>query len=82
MKNAILLLLAAYSVLELVGAISFDSMYSPLLLARTGNNEMTVGIVSVFMAAGCVAASLLLTLKKQPRKKVSIMFLGSFMCLL
>lgn len=81
-QNAILLLLAAYSVLELVGAISFDSMYSPLLLARTGNHEMTVGIVSVFMAAGCVAASLLLTLKKQPKKKVSIMFLGSFMCLL
>lgn len=80
-QNAILLLLAAYSVLELVGAISFDGMYSPLLLARTGNNEMTVGIVSVFMAAGCVAASLLLTLKKQPKKKVSIMFLGSFMCL-
>lgn len=80
-QKAILLLLVSYSVLELLGAISFDSMYSPLLLARTGNDEMTVGIVSGFMAAGCVAASLLLTRKEQPKNKVPIMFWGSFICL-
>ncbi len=50
-----------YSVLEFTGAISFDSMYSPLILARTGNNEMAVGIISAFMAAGCLAASIMLT---------------------
>lgn len=80
-QEAIFLLLASYSVLEFIGAISFDSMYSPLLLARTGNNEMIVGIVSGFMAAGCVAASLLLTVKKQIEKRIPAMFLGSFMCL-
>ena len=45
-QKSILLLLIMYSVLEFLGAISFDSMYSPLLLARTGNNESVVGIVS------------------------------------
>lgn len=79
--SGILLLLAAYSVLELTGAMSFDSMYSPLLLARTGNDEMVVGFVSSAIAAGCVAASLLLMLKRQPRKKIPVMFAGSFLCL-
>ncbi|QJU17575.1 MFS transporter [Blautia pseudococcoides] len=60
-NQGILVLLLMYSVLEFTGAISFDSMYSPLILARTGNNEMAVGIISAFMAAGCLAASIMLT---------------------
>lgn len=70
-----------YSVLELMGAVSFDSMYSPLLLARTGNDEMIVGIVSSFMAVGCMAASILITVMKTPKKKVPIMYFGSILCL-
>ena len=75
------MLLLMYSVLEFTGAISFDSMYSPLILARTGNNEMAVGIISAFMAAGCLAASIMLTVMKPPKRKLSIMYAGSFMCL-
>lgn len=80
-KQGILILLLMYSVLELMGAISFDSMYSPLILARTGNNEMAVGIISAFMAAGCLAASIMLTVMKQPRRKLFMMYAGSLMCL-
>lgn len=81
-QRGILLLLLMYGILEFTGAISFDSMYSPLLLARTGNDEMAVGVVSSCMAAGCMAASLLLSLKKQPKQRLRPMFLGSFLCLL
>ncbi len=80
-NQGILVLLLMYSVLEFIGAISFDSMYSPLILARTGNNEMTVGIISAFMAAGCLAASIMLTVMKPPKRKLSMMYLGSFLCL-
>ena len=81
-ENGLLLMLVAYSVLNFMGAISFDSMYSPLILARTGNSEMMVGVVSSAMAAGCMAASVAIALWKQPKKKVPIMFVGSTMCLL
>lgn len=80
-QKSILFLLILYGVLEFVGAISFDSMYSPLLLARTGNNEIVVGIVSATAAAGGLLASLVLSLAKPSGKKVSVMFLGSFLCL-
>lgn len=63
-EKGILLLLAVYSILEFMGAISFDSMYAPLLLARTGNNELVVGIVSAFMAGGCIAASIVISIIK------------------
>ena len=80
-EHGIRLLLVMYSVLNFMGAISFDSMYSPLLLARTGNNEMVVGIVSAFMAAGIMMASIFLMVSKTPEKKLPIMYVGSFMCL-
>ena len=81
-ERGIFLLLLLYSILEFAGAISFDSMYSPLLLARTGNHEMVVGVVSSFMAAGCLAASILISVRKPPRKKLPAMYAGSFLCLL
>ena len=80
-NQGILVLLSMYSVLEFMGAISFDSMYSPLILARTGNDEMAVGTIAAFMAAGCLAASIMLTVMKQPQRKLSMMYVGSFMCL-
>ena len=80
-QKSFLFLLVMYSVLEFMGAISFDSMYSPLLLARTGNNEAVVGIVSATAAAGGLLASLTMSIAKQPKKKLPIMFAGSLMCL-
>lgn len=80
-QRGLFLLLLLFSVLEFAGAISFDSMYSPLLLARTGNDEMAVGIVSAFGAAGCMLASFLLTTMKPPKKKLPPMYAGCIMCL-
>lgn len=80
-ESGLLLLLLLLSVLEFVGAVSFDSMYSPLLLSRTGNDEMTVGVVSAFGAAGCMLASLLLTAMKPPKRKLPLMFFGCILCL-
>ena len=81
-NQPILMLLIMYCVLEFIGAISFDSMCTPLLLARTNNNEITVGIVSSFMAIGCIVASVLLSIIRQSSKKLPLMYLGSYLCLL
>lgn len=88
-QEGILFLFLSYAVLELMGAVSFDSMSVPFLLARTGNDEMAAGLVSFFMAAGCVAASLWLTFGKTREKrsgrlcggKLFYMFWGSLTCL-
>ena len=80
-QKSILFLLLMYSVLEFMGAISFDSMSSPLLLARTGNNEVVVGVVSSVAAAGVLLGSLIISVAKQPAKKIPVMLAGSVMCL-
>ena len=81
-NRPILMLLLMYCVLEFMGAISFDGMFTPLLLARTNNNETIVGIVSSFMALGCIAASVMLSIIKRPQKKLPLMYFGSYLCLI
>ena len=81
-NRPILMLLIMYCILEFIGAISFDGMFTPLLLARTNNNETIVGIVSSFMAIGCIVASVILSMMEQLKKKLPIMYFGSYMCLI
>ena len=81
-NRPVLMLLVMYCILEFIGAISFDSMCTPLLLARTNNNGTIVGIVSSFMAIGCIVASVLLSIIKQQEKKLPLMYFGSYLCLL
>lgn len=80
-ERAILVLLSMYSILELIGAISFDGMFYPLVLARTGNNEQAVGTISAFMAAGCLASSMMLSVMRPPKRKLWWMYFGSYLCL-
>lgn len=80
-EKGLFLLLVFYGVLNFVGAISFDSMYSPLILARTKNNEMILGIVSAAMALGSMTSSIALTFIKEAKNKISAMLVGSTLCL-
>lgn len=80
-EKSILFLLVMYCILEFIGAISFDSMYSPLLLARSNNNQNIVGIVSSMAAVGSMIASLIIMIKKQTKNKVFAMLAGSVLCL-
>ena len=81
-NRPILMLLIMYCILEFIGAISFDGMFTPLVLARSKNNEKIVGIVSSFMAIGCIVASVILSMMEQPKKQLPIMYFGSYMCLI
>lgn len=75
-------LMLLYAVLNFLGALSFDGLYTALLLARTNGNDWVTGTVSSCMAAGFFAASLLLTVRSLPRRKLPLMYAGSYLCLL
>lgn len=68
-QKGIVWLMIIYSILNFLGAISFDSMMSPLLLARTNNNTLIVGSVSSSAAAGGIIASVIITFTKTKKKK-------------
>ncbi len=75
-QKGILYLLIIYSSLNFLGAISFDSMMSPLVLSRTNNNAMYVGVVSASMAISGALAGIIITISKQSKNKIAVMFRG------
>lgn len=75
-QKGILYLLIIYSSLNFLGAISFDSMMSPLVLSRTDNNAMYVGAVSASMAISGALAGIIITISKQSKNKIAVMFRG------
>lgn len=81
-QKGIVWLMIIYSILNFLGAISFDSMMSPLLLARTNNNTLIVGSVSSSAAAGGIIASVIITFTKTKKKKKTIMFGGILLAFL
>lgn len=81
-QKGIVWLMIIYSILNFLGAISFDSMMSPLLLARTNNNTLIVGSVSSSAAAGGIIASVIITFTKTKKKKKPIMFGGILLAFL
>lgn len=77
-QKGIVWLMIIYSILNFLGAISFDSMMSPLLLARTNNNTLIVGSVSSSAAAGGIIASVIITFTKTKKEKKPLCLAGFY----
>ncbi len=75
-QKGITYLMLIYGLLNFIGAISFDSMMGPLILARTNNDALKVGFVTSTMAVSGVLAGLVITFSKQSKNKIAVMFRG------
>lgn len=72
-QTGILMLFIFFSVFNFVGAIAFNALLSPMILARTGNNEIQLGAVMTAMSISGVVSGLLVTVMKPAKRRVSVM---------
>jgi MFS family permease len=73
--TAILRITLFLAVINFLAKLGNDGMLSPFILGRTGNNPSVLGAVESFTALGVLAGSLLMTLRKPPRKRTRLIFL-------
>lgn len=64
-------LTGTFFLVNLFGTITYFAVHAPMILSRTGNNEMALGTVRMVMGFGGVAGGLLLTLWGGPRRKAA-----------
>jgi len=74
-RKPLLYLLLSYAVLNLVLTFSF-SVQSPMILARTGTNELLLGTVQMFFGLGGVAGGALMSIWGGPKRKIRGIFLS------
>lgn len=82
-NRGILNLMFLMSFINLIASI-YNCNLAPMVLSRTGNNEIQLGIVSSAVGFATLTGSFLVTIMKSPKKRVSlilnIMTIAFFIC--
>ena len=79
-KKAIMLITDSVAAVGTMAAINFffrltyENILSPMILARSGENNMVLGLVNAAMGAGGILGGILVTLKKKTTNKVRMMY--------
>jgi MFS family permease len=74
-QRPLLYLLMSYAVLNLVLTFVF-SIQSPMILARTGTNELLLGTVQMFFGLGGVAGGAVMSIWGGPKRRIRGVFLN------
>ena len=74
-RKPLLYLLMSYATLNLVLTFCF-SVQSPMILARTGSNELILGTVQMFLGIGGVAGGAVMSIWGGPKRRIRGIFLS------
>jgi MFS family permease len=67
----------SYFLVNLFGTVTYFAVLSPMILARSGGDETTLGIVRTVMGIGGIAGGALIVLWKGPRRKARTYLLAT-----
>ncbi len=65
-----------FSFINLLASMAGNSIMPAMILARTGNNQVTLGMVSSAIGIGALVGSILVTLVKPAKSKTKVIFLS------
>lgn len=66
--------------INLFAGITYMSILSPMILTRTGGNQMALGTVLTIMGIGGILGGLAMTLWKAPKRKAALFVWTTFLC--
>lgn len=73
--QAILRLTLFLALINFLAKMGNDGMLAPFVLGRSGNNQQALGMVQSAVSLGILAGGLVVTVVKEPRSKVRMIFL-------
>lgn len=65
------------AVINFFSRLTYENILSPMLLARSGNNTMTLSLVTSILGLGGVLGAILITLTKKQRNPVKMMYFSA-----
>jgi MFS transporter, DHA3 family, macrolide efflux protein len=64
-------LLFTFFMINLFGTLTYFAVHSPMILSRTGGDEMILGMVRTMMGIGGIAGGLIISIWGSPRRKTT-----------
>ena len=73
-NKGIFYILICMTLMNFLSRLSYENILSPMILARSHDNEMVLGIVTSFIGAGGIVGGILVSTLKMPKNKVKMLF--------
>lgn len=76
-EKGILYIMLTMALLNFFSRLTYENILSPMILARSAENHFALGIVNACMGIGGIVGGLLVTLKKEYKKKANMIYISA-----
>lgn len=73
-EKGILYIMLTMALINFFSRLTYENILSPMILARSGDNSMVLGIVNACMGIGGIVGGLIVSVKKESRHKASAIY--------
>ena len=76
-ETGILHIMLTMAVLNFFSRLTYENILSPMILSRSSSNNVVLGIVNACMGIGGIIGGLLVSVKKESRKKANMIYISA-----
>ena len=76
-EKGILYIMLTMAVINFFSRLTYENILSPMILARSSENNLVLGIVNACMGIGGIVGGLLVSMKRESRKKASMIYVSA-----
>ena len=76
-EKGILYIMLTMAVINFFSRLTYENILSPMILARSSENNLVLGIVNACMGIGGIVGGLLVSMKRESRKKANMIYVSA-----
>lgn len=77
MEKGILYIMLTMALINFFSRLTYENILSPMILARSSGNGITLGIVNACMGIGGIAGGIIVSVKKESRRKAVAIYISA-----
>lgn len=76
-ERGLLYIMLTMALINFFSRLTYENILSPMILARSGNNSIALGIVNAGMGIGGILGGVLVSFKKESRHKIPMIYISA-----
>ena len=76
-EKGILYIMLTMALINFFSRLTYENILSPMILARSSGNSMTLGMVNACMGIGGIAGGIIVSVKKESRNKATVIYVSA-----
>ncbi|MDE6639751.1 MAG: MFS transporter [Acetatifactor sp.] len=76
-EKGILYIMLTMALINFFSRLTYENILSPMILARSGENSITLGVVNACMGIGGIVGGIIVSVKKESRRKATAIYVSA-----